>query len=60
MVTALPPLLSQPLPPTSHQLLLLVEALTLLVTDLSFVLGSDVLHGLLQVLLLLGQKLLFL
>lgn len=33
------------LPPTSHELLLFVQAVAFLVTDLFFVLGSYVLHG---------------
>lgn len=42
--------------PTSEELLLLAEAVALLVTDLTPVFCSELLHGQLQVLLLLGYK----
>lgn len=44
------------LDPTSEELLLLAKAITLLVTDLTPVFRSELLHGQLQVLLLLGYK----
>lgn len=42
--------------PTSEELLLFAEALSLLVTDLMPVFYGELLHGQLQVLLLLGYK----
>lgn len=42
--------------PTSEELLLLVKAITFLVTDLTPVFCRELLHGQLQVFLLLGYK----
>lgn len=50
------PPLRVPLGPTSEELLLLAKAIALLVTDLTPVFCGELLHGQLQVLLLLGYK----